>query len=264
MSIALVSLVLAARVLWALRAVTRTLSTCPRCHGAAVTSDPHGPCSHNPTGLRDCDACDGVGELAVSPYDAQALATRALARTAPAAAREAASKLALRIDTIARGALDFARLPLSPLVREAAHELGADLAGVKDLHEAAWRIAVAVARVPAHHWPDTYTRHAACGLADALEARDLGRAEECALWIVRPATAMDAALDHVRRAPHRVVCRACEHVVKTVDGEGDCPSCAAEMRLAADEAHAGYVAHLDAASPWGPSWDLADAFGAVA
>mgnify|MGYP000187323896 CR=1 FL=1 len=263
MSIALVSLVLAARVLWTLRAVTRTVSTCPTCHGAAVTSDPHGPCAHNPTGLRDCDDCDGHGEVEASPYDSQSIATRALARTAPRAAQDAAAAVLARVDTIGRAALAFTALPISATVREAAHELGADLTGVRTLPDAAWRIAVAIAHTPESHWPDTYTQRAAIGLANALELGELARAEECALWIVRPAVAMDAAIMHITERPGHADCRACERSSK-VDSDGLCARCAEEQREAAEASHTGYLAHLDAALSWGPTWDLADALVAVA
>lgn len=264
MSLALVSLVLAARVLWTLRNVTRHAVTCPTCHGAAVAPDAHGPCRHNPTGLLDCAHCDATGEVETSAYDTEATAARALARTAPRAAHDEASKVRARVDTIGRAALTFAALPISATVREAAHELGADLTGVRTLPDAAWRIAVAVAHTPASHWPDTYTERAAVGLAHALEARDLARAEECALWIVRPAVAMDAALDHVRRNPGRVECSACERLVPAVDANDECPRCAEEHRAVADERHRSYLAHVEAALSWGPTWEIADALGAVA
>ena len=127
-------------------------------------------------------------------------------------------------------------------VLQALRALGVTLAPADDARTAGWRLAVAIAPRSSWEWSDTYTRAAAHGLARALDAEDLAEAARCALWMVDPAAAMDAAVQAftpasavvvapavVAPAPthhHCATCRGCRSLTVVSAATGRCLECA--------------------------------------
>ena len=101
------------------------------------------------------------------------------------------------------------------LVLEALRILRAPTVAGEDARTAGWRLAVVIVPLGRSSWQDRYTDAAAHGLALALDTGDTAEATRWALWIVRPADAMDTALravQHQTVAPARVRAVAADRV----------------------------------------------------
>lgn len=154
---------------------------------------------------------------------------------------------------IASTLLAFRSFPITLTVRLACAELDVELTGCVDLREVARRVAVASVR--RHRWADEYERAATRGLARALEAGDLARAEQCALWLTEPDRAMDLALMTLSVTPRWRACPHCGQLTADEhrdDRDGACNVC-----------HAERCEVIDAAAPWSRVWEMTDAIDAA-